>query len=191
MQPKIIENFISKETSQTLHNFLKTKSYEHLPDIPHPAGIMHTSIDEKYLKSISEEKDLFIIDLINLLINSISNVFNLPKDKLKIKTQRYTWLSDGQSLSKHDDYLVSNYKVYSAVLYLTDDYEGGEILFYNEDKSFVSYKPSAGSLIYFEGNLDYPHEVKEVISGDRANLVLFYESSETKPSLEDLANIRA
>ena len=66
MQPKIIENFISKETSQTLHNFLKTKSYEHLPDIPHPAGIMHTSIDEKYLKSISEEKDLFIIDLINL-----------------------------------------------------------------------------------------------------------------------------
>jgi hypothetical protein len=59
----------------------------------------------------------------------------------------------------------------SGLLYLTDNYEGGEIYFPNQD---FKIKPKAGTFIFFEGNIDVPHEVLEVKSGVRCNIISFY-----------------
>ena len=186
MQPKFINNFISKETALAIHEYLKPKAKDHVPDGPHPKGMKHLSVSplEKFDWAGLPVDNPIMFDLINLITDSISNQFNLKKDEIGLKTIRYTLFNKGQSLRYHDDFQVSGYHVYSAVLYLNEDYEGGEILFYDFDSEinpeikptkYHSYKPDAGTLIYFDGDLGHPHEVNPVISGERANFVLFYE----------------
>jgi hypothetical protein len=50
----------------------------------------------------------------------------------------------------------------TMLLYINEDYQGGEISFPNEN---VTIKPEAGSVVIFPSNLS--HEVKTVISGNR------------------------
>jgi predicted 2-oxoglutarate/Fe(II)-dependent dioxygenase YbiX len=77
-----------------------------------------------------------------------------------------------------DDVEENQYKYkdnLSALLYLNDGYTGGELHFMNES---ISFKPKPGSLIFFQGDADKPHKVKEVLSGNRYNIVSFYEPVE-------------
>lgn len=69
----------------------------------------------------------------------------------------------GQAMGPHYDGQDgdSNLK-YSFVVYLNDDYEGGEIRFPNQN---VTIKPKAGSLVMFPSQEPYIHESKPVISG--------------------------
>lgn len=52
----------------------------------------------------------------------------------------------------------------SAVLYLNDDYEGGELAFPNHN---ITVKPSAGSIIVFPSVEPYVHDPRNVISGEK------------------------
>lgn len=72
----------------------------------------------------------------------------------------------GGFLPAHQDHGVSS-RVLSTVMYLNDDYEGGEIEFVN---SGVRIKPPAGSVIFFPSNFLYIHEVHPIISGSRYSL---------------------
>ena len=55
---------------------------------------------------------------------------------------------------------------YSFIVFLNDDYEGGELFMDN-----ITFKPKKGQLIYFTG--DEPHYVNNVTKGDRYTLVGF------------------
>lgn len=187
MKPIIIENFISKETATSLHKYLKPKTREHAPDKAHPKGIKHVTINPKNTDIWAgvPSDDPVMVDILKLISDSVSAKFNLKKDEINLKTLRYTLLEKGQSLSYHDDFQVSGYHVYSAILYLNNDYKGGEIIFYEYGPEGINpnihpddqavYKLNAGTLVYFNGDLGTPHEVKEVLFGERANLVFFYE----------------
>lgn len=63
----------------------------------------------------------------------------------------------------------------SGLLYLNDKFEGGELRFI---KNNFKIKPTPGTFIFFEGNLDSAHEVLEVISGVRNNIISFYGDNE-------------
>ena len=54
----------------------------------------------------------------------------------------------------------------SILLFLNDDYEGGQ--FFVADKEYETKK---GSAIIFPSNFMFPHEVKEVTSGERWSVV--------------------
>ena len=54
----------------------------------------------------------------------------------------------------------------SALLYLNDDYEGGEFVVAKKE-----IKPNKGSAIIFPSNFMYPHQAKKVISGIRWSVV--------------------
>jgi|688.fasta_scaffold23176_7 predicted 2-oxoglutarate/Fe(II)-dependent dioxygenase YbiX len=66
---------------------------------------------------------------------------------------------------------------YAALVYLNDDYEGGEIYFPEYD---VEIKPNKGDLIFFPGTHYYMHGVREVLSGHRLALMSFF----TTPKLQ-------
>lgn len=53
---------------------------------------------------------------------------------------------------------------HGLVLYLNDDYEGGEIYY---PKFNIAIKPEAGSLVIHPGTIQYSHGVSPVISGTR------------------------
>jgi len=52
----------------------------------------------------------------------------------------------------------------ACLIYLNDDYDGGEIYFPRQE---ISIKPKAGTLITFPGSLHYIHGVNKIISGTR------------------------
>jgi len=63
---------------------------------------------------------------------------------------------------------VPNRVKWASVIYLNDDYEGGELEYINLD---IRYKPTAGALICHQGDdPKYKHRVKHIV-GERYNLI--------------------
>lgn len=65
-------------------------------------------------------------------------------------------------------------RLLSALLYLNDDYEGGEIEFPNSN---VRFKPEAGSVVMFPSNFLYIHQVHPITKGTRYSLPNWYHNS--------------
>lgn len=185
MQPSVISNFISPATCNILNNYFRQKVSLNQRDMlsitfvnkNHEFSFNHNDLSEGDINS----------DIVKLIIESVAHQFNYNKDKISLNRINYQVLVEGQEIGYHTD----NDGAYegqmknigkSALLYLNDDYEGGEILFYDniEDTSqYFSYKPYSGTLIYFTGNDHHPHSVNKVLKGERANLVLFYDVDES------------
>lgn len=76
----------------------------------------------------------------------------------------------GKHTDTHDD---DEGKTISVVLYLNDDYTGGEIEF--EDQGIL-VKPTAGSIIVFPSRKPYFHASKPVLSGEKYIVPGFWEN---------------
>lgn len=200
MQPKVIKNFLSKETCNLINEHVKLKVRQHPVDEAHPNGKNDFGIFHKEEPVYFNHYDLnkkdsnvnLVFDILNLSTSSISALFNLPKKEIKTQSVNYTLFKTGQGLPSHHDWGVSKREVYSAILYLNDDFEGGDIAFY-ENKDTDSeiktiYKPESGMLIYFPGTEDYVHEVFPVKSGERGNLVIFFEGIVEKDRADQVKN---
>ncbi|MEY4331425.1 MAG: hypothetical protein RLZZ196_163 [Bacteroidota bacterium] len=85
---------------------------------------------------------------------------NIKSREHSIHLLRY---DEGGYLPAHTDHGVSSRNL-STVMYLNDDYEGGEIEF---RQSNVKIKPEAGSIIFFPSNFLYVHEVYPITKGSR------------------------
>ncbi len=75
-------------------------------------------------------------------------------------------------LPAHQDQGVST-RVLSVLLYLNDDYEGGEITFRNSN---ITFKPKPGSVLFFPSNFLYVHEVAPITKGPRYALPNWYHN---------------
>lgn len=60
---------------------------------------------------------------------------------------------------------------YGAVIYLNDNYEGGEIYFPDHN---LDFKPKSGTLVFFPSNNMYVHGVREIKSGTRYTCPSFW-----------------
>jgi predicted 2-oxoglutarate/Fe(II)-dependent dioxygenase YbiX len=75
-----------------------------------------------------------------------------------------------------------------CLLYINDDYEGGELDFRDHD---LTIKPKAGQLITFPGGFLNIHQVKKVESGTRHTIGAFWDYAESEYSEERLAEWEA
>ena len=82
----------------------------------------------------------------------------------------------GEGLGVHTDEIDPEHPQYNPlekiithgfVVYINDDYEGGEIFYPNKD---IAIKPKARSLVMHPGNKEYEHGVKEVFKTNRYSL---------------------
>jgi hypothetical protein len=69
------------------------------------------------------------------------------------------------------------WRKYTAVIYLNQDFQGGELYFPNQG---VCLSPEPNSLAFFPGALEYLHGVKMITSGTRYTLASFWTDDETK-----------
>jgi hypothetical protein len=65
---------------------------------------------------------------------------------------------------------------YATILYLNDNYGGGEIYFPQHE---IEISPQAGSLLLFEGSHEYLHGVKEITFGNRYTILAFWDNEES------------
>jgi hypothetical protein len=76
--------------------------------------------------------------------------------------------STGQEYKAHADGTTSTGRAVSAIVYLNDGYEGGEVEFVNFG---VKIKPKAGMLLLFPSNYAYAHIAHPVTSGTKYAIV--------------------
>jgi Rps23 Pro-64 3,4-dihydroxylase Tpa1-like proline 4-hydroxylase len=125
------------------------------------------------------EKQLFISETLFGAIDRVMNHYskelypfaekNLKSREKFMHLLRYD--KDGY-LPAHQDQGIST-RVLSVLIYLNDDYEGGEIEF---PHSNVKIKPTAGSVIFFPSNFLYVHTVHPLVSGQRYALPNWYHN---------------
>lgn len=85
---------------------------------------------------------------------------------------------DSGYLPEHTDHGSSS-RTLSVVLYLNDNYDGGEINF-PQVRNGIRVKPSAGSIIFFPSNYVFAHSVSEVTNGIRYALPNWYHNMVNK-----------
>lgn len=71
-------------------------------------------------------------------------------------------MQEGVELKAHTDQHTDPSIRYAAVLYLNDNYNGGEIFWTNKN---IEMKPKSGSLVIFPGDKEYDHGVRHVKPG--------------------------
>ena len=176
-----IDNFISRDTAYTIHRWCRERAELD------PSGRLNFFITNSYLPNYHENAYL-MQDLFDLISKAISHEIGYKKEKIKLKRINYQVLLEGQSIGFHTDEGGAYdkdmlFNGYSALLYLNDEYEGGEILFYkshNGDESKADWhKPMPGTLIYFRGGEENPHSVRTILGGERSNLILFFDVDES------------
>ncbi len=74
----------------------------------------------------------------------------------------------GHFYSEHVDYVLSTdatpYRTLSVLVYLNDNYKGGEIVFRRQG---ITIKPEAGSVVVFPSTCTHPHEALKVTEGEK------------------------
>lgn len=113
--------------------------------------------------------------------------------RLHPETVALVAMSAGESLSRHHDngrfdadgHWVRNefpQRCLSAVLYLNDDFEGGELVF---DRQDVVIRPEPGLLVVFPSGQGYPHEVRRVERGVRYTMPFWFTTHRWHAMLPD------
>jgi hypothetical protein len=118
-----------------------------------------------------EQKTRYVINSLKMAVEMCSDKYvearNLPKEKYKLDTDTIKvrkW-NTGQSMGPHADGQDGNYGLaFTIVMYLNDNYEGGEIVFPDHN---ISIKPKAGSLVMFPATSNFVHKVMPITSGNR------------------------
>ncbi len=113
----------------------------------------------------------------NTIDNYIENYFFNPKSRgliSKFCSLRFNRYSVGQKMKQHCDHITTLFDgnergipVLSIVLNLNDEYDGGQLYFWND------YEPKLekGDIIIFPSGFLFPHGVREVTKGKRYSAV--------------------
>lgn len=140
------------------------------------------SPDGHYAKELLEISEIVYTALDKAFNHYSSEIYPFAKNNIKSEEFGDGILKyvDSGHLPAHHDHGISS-RVLSTVIYLNDDYDGGEIEF---QQSGVRIKPEAGSIIFFPSNFLYIHEVMPVSNGTRYAIPHWYHNME-KPILSN------
>ncbi len=160
---KVIKNFLSEENLSVL---LKYKGLSF--------GSAESKEDLNTIKSIS--------DLIKIIIKEEFGIQNIYLENFGIKTN-----FAGEMVALHYDAsgITPGRREYAAHIYLNDNFTGGEISYPNQN--FIE-KPEKNMLILFPTSEDYPHEMKQILSGERTAMLMHFTTNMDLAYLEQAYN---
>lgn len=183
----MITDIIDEEEAKFLIDMAKTASYDEWDAYRKSLGKDAESVNAAYgdwskqmlwleLNPHLFEKAKDLLDSINRrcihLINdhyqtdyTLDTLYNIYKFR------------EGDFMKEHHDSGLSPDIKLGAVIYLNDDFEGGEIYY---PKANLEIKPVARSLVVHPAGMIYRHGVKSVTSGERFSLAGFARISHSQ-----------
>lgn len=134
----------------------------------------HIHPNDKYLQEQTNISSQLFGALEKTLHHYCTELYPFAEKNIKSREQTMHLLKYDESghLPAHQDQGISS-RVLSVLLYLNDDYEGGEIEFRHSN---LKFKPEAGSVLFFPSNFLYVHEVYPVTKGPRYALPNWYHN---------------
>jgi hypothetical protein len=176
-QNRIIEipNFVTPETAEGLIQYFE----DHADAWGHMAffGLldMKPAQDAEELAKYNLEFGFFE-NLIKKCQEAIETVFGKPVRATTLHGQKWDVGGFAHPHSDNSDFdgNPSPFQTnkYVGILYLTDDYEGGELYF---PEHSLELKAKAYSYFVFPGGVENIHGVKEVLSGVRHTMISFWD----------------
>ena len=181
--PNIIKNYqelidlIEKTNSYAVSPWETWYAYNgtSLSDIYGEIKYMHRELLNLEDENLKKTCSYIIESLINPQIESCkkyAEIYNISSEILNYGIEYYKKSMTKFGINKyntnafmgpHVDWNeVNNGLLYTVVVYLNDDYEGGELYFNNFN---LKIKPKAGSVIIFPSEEPYLHQSLEVLKG--------------------------
>jgi hypothetical protein len=170
--PVVVKNFISENGAMFLTNYFRQIK----PDIRNHIGFHWGTNDESRLNLSQPIIHSSMHKAIHDIRSSMEAHFGV---NLKLKRCLIQTIYKDGFVGEHwDNYYAEeedgySQSVYSAILYLSNDYEGGEIKF---SKLNIQLKPDPGTLVFFPGIKEFEHGVNPVLFGERTNFILFFNN---------------
>ena len=182
----LYRNAIKKEQCSTIINKLENEISKGIPGINwsdakvndrEDISTVRNCVDLKYKKEdigtiLPDNQTL--LEIYTYVENGLNNCFidyeNLWNLKMQYKEAfNFVKYNPGKYFKVHGDHGPYYVCTISAVVYLNDDYDGGEIEFTRHD---LVVKPLAGDIIIFPSNFVYEHSSLEVFSGVKYSVVI-------------------
>lgn len=134
--------------------------------------------DDYYFEEMKSVADMLYSSLDKAFAHYTNVLYPFAAKNIKNREESIHLLryESGGHLPAHQDQGISS-RVLSSVMYLNDNYEGGEIEFKH---SGVKLKPEAGSIIFFPSNFLYVHEVYPINSGSRYSMPHWYHNMQDR-----------
>jgi predicted 2-oxoglutarate/Fe(II)-dependent dioxygenase YbiX len=128
---------------------------------------MHITKNAKLGNKAAKDIHNVVFNKIEKAVEWYAHNYQIP---VKLYHEPYTILkySYQQEYKAHYDGTTQTARAVSVVIYLNDDYEGGEIEFPNFD---IKIKPKAGTMILFPSNFAYTHIAHPVNNGIKYAIV--------------------
>lgn len=107
-------------------------------------------------------------DLISSAIHNYKGIFGIEETIKHAEPYNLLRYKEGEQYASHYDGGTESSRSVSVLIYMNDDYEGGEIEFTNFK---TKIKPKAGTMILFPSNYAYSHVAHPVTSGTKYVIV--------------------
>lgn len=161
----VTENFLDEEMFSTLKTFAETTTLYDL-------NVNNTIWNQRIVHATQapEIRDIGR-QYIKIVTNKIKSDFELDKQIFTDILCFNRWRVGDMQHPHADDENGFEWRKFGCVLYLNDDYEGGNIYFPTQS---LSIKPKANTLAFFPGNREFLHGVEAVTSGIRYTLSTFW-----------------
>jgi hypothetical protein len=178
----IINNFISEKELKILSQYQKKENVKENPGelsseffedklivLPNHESLIGLDINSQEYKN-----NLECVECVYGVYTKIAQLLpQLYSGEIELTQIRSIIRSYGDGMPVHHDddpYRLNVTTRYGFVLYLNDDYTGGEIYY---PKLNIEYKPKVGDLVIHPGSEEYSHGVRDIVSGERYNITLF------------------
>jgi hypothetical protein len=163
---KVFHNFLSNDQCNEIINNLDESTSLNIE------GVWQDRIFAEFSFPIKTKK---ILKMFRLKLKPFLEKEYLVKLLPNSLNQHIVKWSPGEEMEPHIDDIGTVYNHISSILYLNDNYDGGEIFFPQHE---ITIKPIQGDLLCFPGNLNYKHGVKKVNNGTRYTMTSWFRFSE-------------
>jgi hypothetical protein len=191
-QNRIVEfpKFVDLETCKKITNFFEINSQLWGDVAFYNSSGMGINPDATSLASAGLDSDFFS-NLNTRFKESVASVFG--RDVRPNTSHAQKWITGGFATPHSDnsdfDGNPTSFEInkYVGILYLNDDYDGGELYFTTQEDintPTLSISPAAGSYIVFPGGVENIHGVSEIMSGTRYTMVSFWDFADAVYSEE-------
>lgn len=157
--------FNIKNTDQILSDInslnLEFKAVHGTPGVCSDVIGLRLREDESYTEDIELFRDKVLIELRKYFL-AYKTLFNIEFDEEHVGFAIRNYPTNSYYLPHCEEKDCGHV----AIIYLNDDYVGGEIAFRDLD---IIYKPNKGDIIFFNGEIT--HEVKEITEGYRYTIL--------------------
>ena len=178
---KIIKDFISKEDCQYLIDSIKNiELWESGGDFWNNRVLNISTIHE-----IDKKSALIVINAVEKAQKTIKDLYELEYDVYTDILQVVRWFP-GMEQPLHSDDMTEtdikgfDHRLYGSVIYLNNDFKGGETFYRHPDESPIKIIPEIGKFAVHPGDPDHMHGVTRVRDGIRYTIATFWTAEKER-----------